>query len=138
MVMVDGWQARFGLPADVVKGAMPISGLFDLRQLVGSFTDEWAPLDTGRATELSPLLAPVGGGPAIVAVAEHDGIAFMPQSQAFHHAWAQDSVSRLLVVEDRHHYDAFTELADPDARLTRALIDMIHDPTSVEAATFPE
>lgn len=130
-VMVGGWQQALGLPADVIKGAMPISGLFDLRPLVHSFANDWLSLDETRAADLSPLLAPAGTAPAIVAVAEHDGIGFRAQSWWFHRAWGQHAVSRLMVVPERNHYDAFTDLADPDAPLTRVLVDMIHDPGTV-------
>ncbi|MBM4638828.1 alpha/beta hydrolase fold domain-containing protein [Rhodococcus hoagii] len=123
--MVSGWQAEFGLPDDVVRAAMPISGLFDIRPLVDSFANEWLRLDDSRASALSPMLQTDRVGPrAVVAVAEHDGVGFLEQSRKFHEAWARRSESELLVVPDRNHYDIFLDLAEPDSALGRALLGL--------------
>lgn len=126
--MVPGWQRDFGLPANVVRAALPISGLFDLRPLVGSFTDEWLDLTADEATALSPAVAVDGAGApprAVVAVAEHDGDGFREQSRAFHAQWARRADSALLIVPERNHYDVFLDLADPNSALTRALLDLV-------------
>ncbi|NKS25635.1 alpha/beta hydrolase fold domain-containing protein [Rhodococcus hoagii] len=123
--MVSGWQAEFGIPDDVVRAAMPISGLFDIRPLVNSFANEWLGLDDSRASALSPMLQTDRVGPrAVVAVAEHDGVGFLEQSRKFHEAWARRSESELLVVPDRNHYDIFLDLAEPDSALGRALLGL--------------
>ncbi|WP_280437010.1 alpha/beta hydrolase [Nocardia carnea] len=127
--MMPGWQAEFGLPADVVRAAMPISGLFDLRPLV-DFTSEWLNLDLGRAAALSPALAPprpegVAEPVSVIAVAENDGAGFLEQSRHFHELWSARSSSRLLTVPGRNHYDVFLDLADPDSELTGALLELI-------------
>lgn len=123
--MVSGWQAEFGVPDDVVRAAMPISGLFDIRPLVDSFANEWLGLDDSRASALSPMLQTDRVGPrAVVAVAEHDGVGFLEQSRKFHEAWARRSESELLVVPDRNHYDIFLDLAEPDSALGRALLGL--------------
>ncbi len=123
--MVSGWQAEFGIPDDVVRAAMPISGLFDIRPLVDSFANEWQGLDDSRASALSPMLQTDRVGPrAVVAVAEHDGVGFLEQSRKFHEAWARRAESELLVVPDRNHYDIFLDLAEPDSALGRALLGL--------------
>ncbi|MDH6680869.1 arylformamidase [Rhodococcus sp. LBL1] len=123
--MVSGWQDPLGLPPDVVRAAMPISGLFDIRPLVQSFANEWLGLDTPRAAALSPLLQTDGEGPrAVIAVAEHDGVGFLEQSRMFHDAWSSRSESELLVVSDRNHYDVFLDLADRDSALSTALLEL--------------
>ncbi|QCQ93466.1 alpha/beta hydrolase [Rhodococcus sp. SGAir0479] len=128
--MTSGWQAGFGLPDDVVRAAMPISGLFDIRPLVRSFANEWLHLDDARASALSPLLCVGDGGPrAVVAVAEHDGVGFLAQSRRFHDAWSRRAPSELIVVPDRNHYDVFLDLADPDSALGAALLGLFADLT---------
>ncbi|NKR58687.1 alpha/beta hydrolase fold domain-containing protein [Rhodococcus hoagii] len=123
--MVSGWQAEFGLPDDVVRAAMPISGLFDIRPLVDSFANDWLGLDDARASALSPMLQTDRVGPrAVVAVAEHDGVGFLEQSRRFHEAWARRSESELLVIPDRNHYDIFLDLAESDSALGRALLGL--------------
>ncbi|ATY12085.1 alpha/beta hydrolase [Amycolatopsis sp. AA4] len=120
MTAVAEWQHAAGLPADVVKGAMTISGLFDLRPLVSSFANAWLNLDTPRAEALSPILLPPGRAPLHVAVAEHEAAGFHRQSKAFHAHWPGSS--SLTEVPGRNHFDVFLDLADPHSALSRALV----------------
>ncbi|MCL2533317.1 MAG: alpha/beta hydrolase [Nocardiaceae bacterium] len=123
--MVPGWQDPLGLPPDVVRAAMPISGLFDIRPLVNSFANEWLGLDVSRAAALSPMLQTDQAGPrAVIAVAEHDGVGFLEQSRSFHHEWSRRCESELLVIPDRNHYDVFLDLADRDSALSAALLGL--------------
>ncbi|WP_430335468.1 alpha/beta hydrolase [Rhodococcus sp. ACT016] len=123
--MVPGWQDPLGLPPDVVRAAMPISGLFDIRPLVNSFANEWLGLDVSRAGALSPMLQTDQAGPrAVIAVAEHDGVGFLEQSRSFHHEWSRRSESELLVIPNRNHYDVFLDLADRDSALSAALLGL--------------
>jgi arylformamidase len=34
MLLAGGWQADYGVPEAVMRGSLPISGLFDLRPLL--------------------------------------------------------------------------------------------------------
>lgn len=89
MLMVGGWQRALGLPDDVVKAALPISGLFDLRPLTRVYVNAWLDLDVPRAASLSPLLLPADRRcPALVTAAEHDGSGFLEQSRRFAALWA--------------------------------------------------
>ncbi len=126
MTAVAGWQADLGLPADVVKGVMAISGLFDLRPLVDSFANEWLFLDDTRAAALSPMLFPTPEGPSlVVAVAEKEATGFHTQSEQFHAMLTKDHDSELIVVTERNHFDVFLDLADPDSTLTRRLVRLV-------------
>ncbi|WP_430336135.1 alpha/beta hydrolase [Rhodococcus sp. ACT016] len=125
--MMSDWQPELGLPLDVVKAALPVSGLFDVRPLVDSFANEWLSLDPSTAAHLSPLLRAGDSGPrAVIAVAEHDGTGFLDQSREFHSIWEKHSPSELLIVPDRNHYDVFLDLSDPKSSLTSALVRLVH------------
>ncbi|MFE3170557.1 alpha/beta hydrolase [Amycolatopsis sp. NPDC059090] len=123
MTAVAGWQVAAGLPEDVVKGAMTISGLFDLRPLVDSFANAWLTLDPARAEALSPILLPPGAAPLHVAVAEHEAAGFHRQSKAFHAHWP--AASSWTAVPGRNHFDVFLDLADPSSTLSRTLIELV-------------
>ncbi|GAA2632897.1 alpha/beta hydrolase [Actinomadura fulvescens] len=123
MTMVDGWQGEFGLPVDVVKAAMPFSGLFDLRPLTRVYVNEWLGLDVARAAALSPaLVAGARRCPAVIAVAENDGSGFARQSRLFHERWGGE----LLVVPGRDHFDVVLDLGDPDSSVSRKLLGLVH------------
>lgn len=122
MTMVEGWQEAFGLPADVVKAAMPFSGLFDLRPLTRVYVNEWLGLDVPRAAGLSPaLVAGARRCPTVITVAEHDGTGFVDQSRRFHAQWGGE----LLVVPERDHFDVVLDLGDPEALVSRKLLELI-------------
>ena len=122
MTMVDGWQEEFGLPGDVVKAAMPFSGLFDLRPITRVYVNEHVRLDVPRAAALSPGLLPAGRRcPAVVAVAEHDGSGFLEQSRRFARQWGVEP----FVVPDRDHFDVVLDLADAETAVSRALLGLI-------------
>ena len=126
MTAVAGWQPHLSLPDNVVKGALAISGLYDLRPLVDSFANEWLLLDRFRAAALSPmLLATEVGPPLVVAVAEHEASGFQRQSEQFHKKWMEDHDSELLIVPGRNHFDVFLDLADPTTTLARRLIELV-------------
>ncbi|MFG2007024.1 alpha/beta hydrolase [Spirillospora sp. NPDC048911] len=122
MTMVDGWQGELGLPVDVVKAAMPFSGLFDLRPLTRVYVNEWLGLDVERAAALSPgLVAGARRCPAVIAVAAEDGTGFVEQSRRFQAQWGGE----LLVVPERNHFDIVLDLGDPDTLVSRKLLALI-------------
>ncbi|AFR34518.1 alpha/beta hydrolase [Arthrobacter sp. Rue61a] len=127
MTAATGWQPEFGLPDNVVKGAMTISGLYDLRPLVDAFPNEWLSLDQTRAAALSPiLLAPSSDTPVIVALAETEASAFTSQGRDFQREWGVNHESELIVVPDRNHFDVFLDLANPESTLTRTLLHLVN------------
>jgi arylformamidase len=123
MTMVGGWQEPFGLPEDVVKAAMPISGLFDIRPITRVYVNEAVRLDLARAATLSPALLPAEYRcPAVFAVAEDDGEGFLEQSRSFQPMWG---AGELMVVPGRDHFDVVFDLADPGSRVGGALLDLV-------------
>ncbi len=61
----------------------------------------------------------------IVARAEKEATGFHAQSEQFHSMWTKKHDSELIVVPERNHFDVFLDLADPDSRLTRRLVQLI-------------
>ena len=68
-IVADGWRAAYGLPEDVVKGAMPVSGIFDLEPITRSFVNEWMGLDCGAGRGAEP-----GASPAAAALPDGRGL----------------------------------------------------------------
>ncbi|MEO3828075.1 alpha/beta hydrolase [Actinomadura sp. B10D3] len=123
MTMVGGWQEALGLPEDVVKAAMPISGLFDIRPITRIYVNENVQLDLERAAALSPALLPARYRcPAVVVAAEHDGDGFLEQSRLFHPLW---DAGDLMIVPGRDHFDVVLDLADAASMPGKALIDLV-------------
>ncbi|MER7546065.1 alpha/beta hydrolase [Spirillospora sp. NPDC127506] len=123
MTMVGGWQDGLGLPRDVVKAAMPFSGLFDIRPITRIYVNEYVKLDLERAAALSPALLDADYRcPAVFVAGEHDGDGFLEQSKSFQPQWG---AGELMIVPDRDHFDVVLELADPRSPVSAELMRLI-------------
>lgn len=126
-LIASGWHADFGVPSDVVKGAMPISGLFHLAPIVKSFAQEWLKLEPDLVGTLSPAVnIPIGGCPIVVAYADGEPAGFKRQSMEFDRSWrAAGFQSTLIEVPGRNHFDVLLDLSVDDSVLARALVSLI-------------
>jgi len=127
MLLEDGWHDAYQVPLTLVKGAVPISGLFDLRPLVATHINEWLRHDLADATRNSPILRPAPlQCPLIVAYAEKDTQEFKRQSNLYADIWRGlgSSVS-VMDVQDTNHFDILFELAKSDSPLFKAVMSMM-------------
>lgn len=122
-----GWHDAFGVPENLIKGAMPISGLFHLAPIARSFVREWLPLTEADVTALSPALhLPRTGCPLVIARGDGEPAGFHRQSLAFHGLWREAGFpSRLMEIENRNHFNVLLDLCADDTALSRALVELI-------------
>lgn len=127
MTVTGDWHAGFGVPDTVVKGAVPVSGLFDLDPISRCYANEWVKLTPASARELSPVNAIAAPGcRLLIAYADAEPQGFKTQSQHFHAAWTQaGNAAELLEVPHRNHFDVILDLADPESRLFRGALELI-------------
>lgn len=125
MTMVGGWQSEFSVPEDVVHGGVLVSGLFDLRPLIDTEMNSWLFLDESKAKEVSPMFAPVTSTPSVIALGENEASGFFDQSERFHQMRSAQAQSTYKVVEGKHHFDVFLELADPDSWMFRHAVGLV-------------
>lgn len=91
-----------------IDSAVLLSGVFDLRPLVRTTTNDPLGLDDARAAALSPQLLPLRtfAPDALVAVGEHESGEFVRQSREFaDRLSAHGTATVFRVVEDRDHFD---------------------------------
>ncbi|MBN9063615.1 MAG: hypothetical protein BGP06_06980 [Rhizobiales bacterium 65-9] len=121
------WRAAFDLPSDVVKGAFPVSGLFDLAPVSQCFANEWLKLDDRSARALSPIREiHATTCPLVVAYADSEAAGFKKQSLDFYEAWLKAGNSaRLLEAPQRNHFDVILDLADARSELFGAVREVI-------------
>lgn len=126
MTIATNWKAQ-GLPADLVKGGMPISGLFDLHPIRRTSINVEARLDQASADRLSPIyLKPASLPPIVAAVGAKETFAFVEQNRAFADQWRQwGGRVEPLEVANTHHFDVVLELLRPDSRLSRAQLRLM-------------
>ncbi len=111
------------LPEDVASRlahVMPISPVADLRPLLKTSMNQQLGLDEAMAESESPVLQPAPSCKTTVWVGAEERPAFLDQARWLAEAWGGGHV----VEPDRHHFDVVDGLADPDSRMTKALLSL--------------
>jgi arylformamidase len=127
MMMAALWpDLNPALPADLVKGGVAISGLFDLEPLVPlPFINSDLKLDVAAARRASPVhLPPATGAPLLTAVGALESDEFKRQAQLIHAAWPHNAREELEVA-GANHLTVCDVLADPESALFRATLDLV-------------
>ena len=127
MLAAPGWQDKFSLPDDVVKGMLSLSGLYDIRPLCEINVNEWLQLHTEQAQRLSPMFQlPPSGSPVLLAVGGLETDGFKNQTYAYEAACRARGVA-VQRVETPHcnHFNLLCELHDPGSDLSKAAFKMM-------------
>jgi arylformamidase len=121
------WARGYGLPADTIKGGVPISGIFDLHPLRYSFLQPKLLLTHEVILHESPLLNILPTGPPLlVSLGDAESEEFRRQSTEYLEAWKANGLrGNLLIQEGKHHFSAIEGLADPESALCEALLDFM-------------
>ena len=126
-VVVTDWAGGFGLPADVVKSAVCVSGMYDLAPVRLSARSDYVKFDDRIEHEYSSQrhLARLGC-PVIVGYGERESPEFQRQSREFADAAQQlGKLRSLLVGAGCNHFEVIETLADPEGLLGRAALEQM-------------
>jgi arylformamidase len=121
VLLTTDWTAR-GLPADVLKGGVCISGMYDLRPVLLSNRSAYLRLDAAEEDALSPIrhLDRIRC-PTVVAYGDGESPEFQRHGRCFAAALAAARLpSRALVMAGLNHFEGALSLADPASPLARA------------------
>jgi len=126
VLLATDWPSH-GLPIDVVRGAMLVSGIYDMTPLARSSVYGYVDLDAEEITALSPLLhAGRCRAPALIAWGDHEPPEFARQAGEFFHALREHHIPCAdLLVKDRTHFEIALDLASRTSALSRAAIGLI-------------
>lgn len=127
MTAQAGWQDKYRLPADAVKGIVALSGLYDLRPLCDIDANAWLRLQPDTARQVSPCFDPPAAGmPMILSVGGLETEGFKNQTAAYE-AVCEAAGARVEHVAAAHanHFNLLCELARPDSALARATLRMM-------------
>ena len=119
MMVVTDWQAERGVPADVIKGGLLVSGMYDLEPVRLSFRNGFLGLDEETAARNSPILhIPDIGCPLVVGYGALETEEFQRQSRTFAAAWTgRGSTCQLAEMAGRHHFSINADLNDAQSDL---------------------
>jgi arylformamidase len=121
------WQREFDVPADVIKGGMCISGMYDLAPVRLSKRSAYVAFDDATVEALSPLrYLDRLRVPVVVAYGTCETPEFQRQNRQFAAAVAAAGKPvRLLVGEHYNHFELPETLANPYGLLGRAALELV-------------
>lgn len=128
MLLGCDWKAVApDLPVDLVRNALSISGLFDLRPI--QHTPFLAPalnLTDADSLRVSPALWPAPAHGKLLTVAGGDESAeFLRQNQLIRDAWGAGVVPVCEALPGLHHFSVLDTLADPAQRLHALAMELL-------------
>jgi arylformamidase len=128
-VAATPWVVDYGLPADTVRGAYAISGLFDLTPLRYSFVQPALQLDGDTIRRESPLFdIPAVGPPLCADVGAEESAEFRRQSADFAAAWQAAGLRGSYAEQPgRNHFTAITDFAQRGSPLCEKLLAFIRE-----------
>jgi len=123
MALAHDWEKQ-GLPRHMIKGAVAISGVYDLDAVLHVSVNEEIRLDAESARENSPFLhPPLPYTPLVVAVGGSEPRGWKQMSEDFFRLCRERGVEcEYLEIPDAHHFSLSSHLADPDSPLARAIL----------------
>lgn len=127
VVLVTDWQKDFGLPADIVKGGLLISGMYDLKAPRLSARANYVKFDDAMEHALSSQRhLDKLGTPVIVAYGTQESPEFQRQSRDFAAAVkAAGKPVQLIVGEGYNHFELPETLGNPYGLMGRAALDQM-------------
>ncbi len=124
LVLGTDWPAQ-GLPAGLVKGAIAISGLFDLEPIRLCYLDQGMGLNAQSVRENSPIhqIPPPNRriGPLILCVGAEESPEYHRQQAEYAEKWSQTQVpARIVAAPGHNHFTIADWFADPASPLFQA------------------
>ena len=124
MMCLNADWSRSGLPAEPFKGAVALSGVFELEPVLHISVNDDVRLDGAMARRNSPLLHPPRWRmPLLLAAGEEEPAGWIAQSADFHAACrAQGNAAEFWRLAGKNHFSILGVLAEPRHPLTLALL----------------
>ncbi len=126
MGLVSNWPRLFGLPPNIVHGAVLVSGIYDLEPVRLSFRNEYLHLDRAMEIRNSPCRnLPTDGPPLTITYGELETLEFKRQANYFSDVWQRSYGNcREIEIKRVNHYEIIETLTDPQSHLTRATLEL--------------
>ncbi len=123
MLITDWPGFSAGLPADMVKAGVAISGLYDLEPIRLSYVNDKLHLDQTESLALSPVRhVTKARGELVLAVGGAESDEYHRQQSDFAAAWKKAGGGPAIVdLPGHHHFSVLGAMKTPDGALARAI-----------------
>ncbi|MCG8693774.1 MAG: alpha/beta hydrolase [Minwuiales bacterium] len=120
MALAHDWTEE-GLPADLVKGAVLVSGIYDPEPVLKLPVNEEVRLTPEIVTKVNAMARPPRGDvPILVAVGGDEPPGWIAQSVDYHTVAGPDA--EFMTVPGANHFSIAFDMADPDHALHSAML----------------
>ena len=126
MALAHDWEAE-GLPADIIKGAIPITGVFDCEPVPDITVNELVRLDRETARRLSPLRNPPRRAlPVLVAVGGAEPRLWIGMSKDYAALCREHGIAcEYMELPGHDHFDISRAVGDSESPLAQAMLRMM-------------
>jgi arylformamidase len=124
VALATDWPGGYDLPADVIKGAAAVSGVYDLGFLPFCYVQPKVQATWDQVERLSPLRhLPRAAPPLLVAVGADETSEFRRQSREFHAAWREAGLpGSFLEVPGPNHFSVLDDIERPESEVAQAFV----------------
>jgi arylformamidase len=122
------WPPNRNLPSDIVKGAIAVSGIYDLAPLTSTSMQEVFRFTSADIEAMSPLrLLPHEGAPLLLAVGEDETRAFRDETHKYAEACRSHglTIQEMIVPNTNHITVVLDAFAKPGHELNQAILRMM-------------
>lgn len=126
-MLATDWSKVGGVPADLVRAAYAISGVFDVVPLVPTSLNAALKLDETSAKAASPYFwsAPPKDRTFVAAVGGDESQEFIRQSLAVTSLWHRAGVkAECVIIPGTNHFTVVEELANPESAMVARLASL--------------
>lgn len=126
-MLATDWSKAGGVPADVVKCAYAISGVFDVAPLVPTSLNDALKLDEAAARAVSPILwsPPPKTATLVAAVGGDESQEFVRQSLEVASVWGKAGVkAECVVVPSANHFTVLADLMNGESAMVARIAAM--------------
>ncbi len=129
-MLANEWGRVAGVPADLVRAAYGLSGVYDLAPLIGTSLNQALYLSAGISRAASPMFrpAPAKGRRFVAAVGGDESAEFLRQSREIAQTWEKAGlITENVVVPGANHFTILDELIRPGSPVLTRITELARD-----------
>ncbi len=127
VALLTDWENEFGLPGDVVKSALLVSGMYDMRPVMLSARSSYVKLTDEEVLALSAILQPERAHtPLTLVYGEKETPEFRRQPKAYAEVLAAAGKPvKVVEVPGVNHFEILRQLGEPGSEVARLALALM-------------
>ena len=127
VALLTDWEKEFGLPRDVVKSALLVSGMYDMRPVMLSARSSYVKLTDEEVLALSAILQPEKvHTPLTLVYGEKETPEFRRQPKAYAEVLAAAGKPvKVVEIPGVNHFEILRQLGEPGSEVARLALGML-------------